>query len=103
MDEIISKLSEIELIANKIMEDGVLRKKEIALIMKEKTSAFDLEIDHKTTKRLEELKEELNAEAEQELNQLRKKNQIILDSLEKEYEENHKALAKDLLNQVLGV
>lgn len=103
MDEIINKLSEIELIANKIMEDGAFRKKEIANAMEKKTLAFDLETDKKTAKRLEDLKEKLKLEAEQELSLLRKKNQLTLDHLEKDYDENHKTLVKDLFNKVLGV
>lgn len=103
MNEIVDKLSEIELIANKIMEDTNARKKELALIMEKKTKDFDIEIENNTMNQIRELKEQLNNQIEQDLNRLRKINEDELKRLETKYSKNHTDIAKNLLNQVLGV
>lgn len=103
MDEIVSKLSEIELVAVKIMEYSVARKKELALIMEGKTKDFDVEINIITDKKIKELKEQLNIQVDQELDQLRKMNEKSLKELEVKYNSNHTIIVKDLLNKIIGV
>lgn len=102
MDEIVDKLSEIELVSNKILESTVSRKKELYAEVTKKMQDFDAEIDEDTKIKLEELKNHLDLKMKEELFHLREKNDAQLDSLKAEYNNNHAHLAKELLNKIIG-
>ena len=53
MDDVISKLAEIELAASKIMENVVEEKKSLSLENEARIKAFDDEVDKKTEEKLE--------------------------------------------------
>ncbi len=102
MDTVITRLSEIETAAVRISEDAVLQKKEIAEEYEKKTLAFDREIDAQTDERLEKLRRELKEKAARELEEMRQTTQEVLDGLEKEYEQEHKAIVGQLLEKMIG-
>ena len=52
MDDVISKLAEIELAASKIMENVVEEKKSLSLENEARIKAFDDEVDKKTEEKL---------------------------------------------------
>ena len=67
MDDVISKLAEIELAASKIMENVVEEKKSLSLENEARIKAFDDEVDKKTEEKLEGIRKGLEVDMEQEL------------------------------------
>ena len=67
MDMIVNRLSEIELAASRIMEAAALEKKDLEQQSQENIKAFDAKIDQETKEKLQKLKENLDAQMEQEL------------------------------------
>ncbi|MCI8416324.1 MAG: hypothetical protein HFI33_02280 [Lachnospiraceae bacterium] len=102
MDTVITRLSEIESAAVRISEDAVLQKKEIAEEYEKKTQEFDREIDAQTGEQLEQLRRELKEKAARELEEMRQTTQEVLDGLEKEYDQEHKAIVEQLLKKMIG-
>ena len=67
MDDVISKLAEIEAAASRIMENVAEQKKVLSLENEEKMKAFDEETDKETEKKLNKIKSELQIHMEKEL------------------------------------
>ena len=67
MDDVISKLAEIELAASKIMENVAEEKKSLSLENEARMKAFDDEVDKKTEEKLEGIRKGLEVDMEQEL------------------------------------
>ena len=60
MDDVISKLAEIELAASKIMENVAEEKKSLSLENEARIKAFDDEVDKKTEEKLEGIRKGLD-------------------------------------------
>lgn len=102
MDQVVSKLSEIEAAATKIMENGAVKKTQLAKEMELKTADFDKKVDADTQKTLSELKERLSNNKDSELEQLQRETKLLLDSLDDQYNHHHEEIAKQLLNKIIG-
>ena len=102
MEKVVQKLSEIEAAAAAIIDNANNRKRELSAEMEEKTTAFDKQTDAETDAKIEELNKKLKQEMAEELEQLQVKTKSVLNSLTAEYENNHTALATDILNKMIG-
>lgn len=100
MDAIINQLSHIEDTAVRIMESADTQKKELALEMEQRTKDYDLKLAASTTKKLDELKERLNAEKESELAKLRDETETTLKELENKYASKHSDWAQEILSSM---
>lgn len=103
MEIIVNKLSEIESIAEKIMESANQQKQEIAKSMEERTIEFDKMMDEDTSNKLLIIKEEYKAATEKELGELRRKTQKIIQTLDHIYDTEHTKLAERVLNKIIEV
>ena len=81
MEQILNKLSEIEITAQRIMEDA--------------------ELEQETNRKIQELKDNLEAQKDQELTSLRHRTEQQLEDLDTYYRQNHQQLAEDLFQQLL--
>ena len=81
MDDVISKLAEIEAAASRIMENVAEQKKVLSLENEEKMKAFDEETDKETEKKLNKIKSELQIHMEKELEEQRKKTEEVLEKI----------------------
>ena len=83
VDEVISRLAEIEDTANRMNDAVEVRKKEISAEMEARTKDFDEALSADTTKKLEELQNKL------------------LEKLQHKYDKEHGKLIDRLLNEMV--
>lgn len=102
MEIVLSRLSEIEAAAVKIVEDAGNSKKDIAASYEQKTKEFDAMIDAETSAKLEKTKQELQKRADTELSNMKSETEKKLKALEEGYEKNHKKLTSQILQQMIG-
>ena len=86
MEDVISKLAEIEAAASRIMEDVAVQKKRLSEENDAQIKAFDEEVDRQTAKELENQKAETDE---------------ILHKMEKYYEAHHEEMAQKLYDKIL--
>ena len=86
MEDVISKLAEIEAAASRIMEDVAVQKKRLSEENDAQIKAFDEEADRQTAKELENQKAETDE---------------ILHKMEKYYEAHHEEMAQKLYDKIL--
>ena len=67
MEDVISKLAEIEAAASRIMEDVAVQKKRLSEENDAQIKAFDEEADRQTAKELESIRRDLEINMEKEL------------------------------------
>ena len=102
MATVLGRLSEIEAAAVNIENEAANEKRRIAREYEQKTIDFDQKLDAQTEEKLKELNEKLKAEAEQELLKMREETQQELNSIKREYDQNHKKLADKLFHYIIG-
>ena len=94
MEQILNKLSEIEITAQRIMEDAGRSKAALSAEMEQQCRNFDAELEQET-------KDNLEAQKDQELTSLRHRTEQQLEDLDTYYRQNHQQLAEDLFQQLL--
>ena len=90
MEQILNKLSEIEITAQRIMEDAGRSKAALSAEMEQQCRNFDAELE-----------DNLEAQKDQELTSLRHRTEQQLEDLDTYYRQNHQQLAEDLFQQLL--
>ena len=85
MEQILNKLSEIEITAQRIMEDAGRSKAALSAEMEQQCRNFDAELEQETNRKIQELKDNLEAQKD----------------LDTYYRQNHQQLAEDLFQQLL--
>ena len=98
MEQILNKLSEIEITAQRIMEDAGRSKAALSAEMEQQCRNFDAELEQETNRKIQELKDNLEAQKDQEL---RHRTEQQLEDLDTYYRQNHQQLAEDLFQQLL--
>ena len=101
MDDVISKLAEIELAASKIMENVVEEKKSLSLENEARIKAFDDEVDKKTEEKLEGIRKGLEVDMEQELLLQEQQTEATLKKMEAGYEQRVEAMVQELYDKIL--
>lgn len=101
MEQILSKLSEIETTANYIMEEASEKKQALTLEMEEQCRTFDTQVDEDTAGRVDEIRRQLEQDKEKELSQLRQQTKDMFAKLDAYYAENHERLAKEIYSKIL--
>ena len=101
MDDVISKLAEIELAASKIMENVAEEKKSLSLENEARIKAFDDEVDKKTEEKLEGIRKGLEVDMEQELLLQKQQTEATLKKMEAGYEQRVEAMVQELYDKIL--
>ena len=101
MEQILGKLSEIEITAQRIMEDADRTKAALSAEMEQQCRNFDAELEQETNQKIQNLRNSLEAQKEQELTTLRHNTEKHLADLDTYYSQNHRQLAEDLFQQLL--
>ncbi len=101
MDDVISKLAEIELAASKIMENVAEEKKSLSLENEARMKAFDDEVDKKTEEKLEGIRKGLEVDMEQELLLQKQQTEATLKKMEAGYEQRAEAMVQELYDKIL--
>ena len=91
MEQILNKLSEIELTAKRIMEDADSTKSALSAEMEEKCKEFDAALEQETNTKIQELRSSLE----------QKKNEALCE-LDSYYSQNHETLSEHLFRKLLA-
>ena len=98
MEQILNKLSEIEITAERIMEDADRNKAALSDEMEHQCKAFDNALEKETNQKIQELRNNLE---DQKVTMLRHNTEKALENLENFYNQNHGQLSEDLFQQLL--
>ena len=90
MEQILQKLSEIEITAQRIMQDADRTKAALSAEMEQQCKDLDLELEQETNCKIQALRDSLESRKDQELT-----------ALDVYYKENHRQLSEDLFQQLL--
>ena len=101
MEQILDKLSVIEITAQRIMEDADKTKAALSAEMEQECRNFDAELEQETNHKIQELRNSLEKQKDQELTALRHRTEQHLKDLDSYYRQNHQQLAEDLFQQLL--
>ena len=101
MEQILNKLSEIELTANRIMEDADKTKAALAAEMEQECKAFDAEREKETNIKIQELRNSLEKKKDTEITTLRQQMETTLSDLDIFYSRYHQQLSEDLFQRML--
>ncbi len=102
MNEVITRLNEIEEKANSIMEGAKAKKMQMEERLVFEKKEFDARLKEEERARAEGLAKELRKEAEQELVCLREKNRNAIAGLNEYYEKNEERLAEEIFRKIIG-
>ncbi|MDO4275132.1 MAG: hypothetical protein Q4D16_15800 [Eubacteriales bacterium] len=101
MEQILSKLSEIEITAKRIMEDADRTKKALSEEMEKKCKDFDAVLETETNAKIQKIRAGLEHEKDTQLTALRKETETTFSALDSYYEKNHKSLSEELFQKIL--
>lgn len=101
MEQILQKLSEIEITAQRIMQDADRTKAALSAEMEQQCKDLDLELEQETNRKIQALRDNLESRKDQELTALRQQTEQHLADLDVYYKENHRQLSEDLFQQLL--
>lgn len=101
MEQILNKLSEIEITARRIMEDADRTKATLSAEAEQQCKAFDAELEQDTNKKIEELRSSLEEKKNTELESLRQSMETALRELDVYYSQNQEKLSEELFHKLL--
>lgn len=101
MDQIISKLSEIETASVRIIDSATADAKKLDEQLKTKISSYDAEEDQKMADKLSDLRQKLSARMDQELQDLKQSTDIAIQNMLTIYEQQHEQLADKILQNLI--
>lgn len=101
MEDIITKLAEIETAASRIMENVSEQKIQLAKEQEAKIRDFDRRIEADTQAELQKIREQLEIEMKQKLEAQEKETQKTLDQMESYYQVHHTELAKQIYDRII--
>ena len=102
MEQILQKLSEIEITAQRIMEDAGRSKAALSAEMEQQCRNFDAELEQETNRKIQELKDNLEAQKDQELTSLRHRTEQQLEDLDTYYRQNHQTYSNSFSDTERG-
>lgn len=100
MNNIISKISEIEASAASIMEAAAQRKKDYARETEEKKAAFDRELEAQTDAELGRLRAAMEEEAQKQLDAQRRDADDTIRRMEENYQRRHVQYVENLFQSM---
>ena len=101
MNEIITKLDEIEGKADAIILDAKLRKEQMAAQLEQDKKEIDAKYDTLEQRKANELERELKIKAEQQITARRQQGKEALERLEAEFEEKKEVFAEEIFGRII--
>lgn len=102
MEQILNKLSEIELTARRIMEDADRTKSALSAEMEQQCKDFDVQLEQDTNKKIQELRNSLEEKKNAELKSLRQSMEEALADLDIYYSQNQEKISEELFQKLLN-
>ena len=103
MEQILNKLSEIELTAQRIMEDCGRQKQVLSEEAEKKCKEYDDQLESQTTEQIRKIRQLLEEEKDSRLTQLRADTDATFASLDAHYEQQHTQLSRELFEKILSM
>lgn len=101
MDQIIDKLSEIEIAASRILESAANQKKILDQQQEARIAAYDRELEVSTAKQVEKLQSQLSEQLNRELSKLKSDAEKTLKELDRYYEKNHDTISTEIYKKII--
>ncbi|MEY8339414.1 ATPase [Lachnospiraceae bacterium 62-35] len=101
MDNIISKISEIEASASSIMDSAGKQKQILAKEMEARIAAFDADLEQRTSAELDRLRSGIEREMKTQLFEQKSRAEKIIAQLQELYDNNHSQYVKDLFDAMV--
>lgn len=101
MEQILSKLAEIEITAKHIKEEADQTKNQLSSEMEQQCKTFDSELETKTNAKIQQIRADLEKDKDKQLALLRNDTEQAFAALDSYYEKNHECLSRDLFHQLL--
>ena len=103
MEQILNKLSEIELTAQRIMEDCDRQKQQLSEEAEQKCKNYDEQLENRTAEQIRQIRQQLEQEKDAQLAALRADTEATFSSLDAHYEQNHSLLSHELFQKILSM
>ena len=103
MEKVINLLYEIEEKADKILNRTSDDKAKLNNELNAKIKAFDEELEKETTRKLGNLRHQMDAEVSNELAQLKQNTTSHLENLEKNFKEHGNDYADEIFNRIITI
>lgn len=101
MEQILSKLSEIELAAKSVQLEADKTRKVLSEEMEKQSKDFDAVLEKETGKKIQQIRDGLEKEKNAQLTALRQETEAHLTALDHYFTENHERLSEELFHQIL--
>lgn len=101
MNEIITKLNEIEEKAESIISDAQSRKEQLGKQLEADRKEIDRKYDRMEQEMLEQLEQKRNREADAKIKELREMSQAAMDELNASFLLNRDKMAEDILKRII--
>ena len=101
MENIITKLAEIEAAASRIMDSVSEQKLQLARDHEAAVEAFDRKVDQETQSQVKEIQEQLEIRMKQELESQKAATEAKLAHMEHYYQEHHRELAENIYERII--
>lgn len=102
MEEVIQKLSEIEITAKHIMEDAENKKQALTDDMRRQIQDYDKLTEEKASHQIADIRASLEKNKEAQLAKLREHTEEVFTSLDEYYESNHTRLAQEIYQRIIS-
>lgn len=101
MEQLLNKLSGIELAARSVQEEADKTKKALSEEMEKQCQSFDAELEAETTARIQQIRSGLEKEKDTQLTALRKDTAERFAALDSYFAANHERLSEELFKKIL--
>lgn len=101
MEQILSKLSEIELAAKAIQKEADKTRKVLSEEMEQQCRSFDAVLEEETNARIRQIRDSLEKEKDAQITALRQDTEAHIAALDTYFAANHERLSVDLFRQIL--
>lgn len=101
MEQILSKLSEIELAAKSVQAEADKTKKVLSEEMEKQSKDFDAVLERETNTKIQQIRDGLEKEKDAQLTALRQKTEAHFAALDNYFAANHERLSEELFQQIL--
>lgn len=101
MEDIITKLAEIEAAASRIMESVSEQKLQLAREHEAAVEEFDRKVDADTHEEVKKIRDQLEIRMKQELESQKADTEKKLEHMESYYQEHHSELAKNIYDRII--
>ncbi|MDO4309064.1 MAG: hypothetical protein Q4C77_19865 [Eubacteriales bacterium] len=101
MEQILTKLSEIEIAARSVQKDADKTKQALSEKMEQQCKDFDAALEQQTNARILRIRDGLEKEKDSRLTALRQETEEHFTALDTYFEQNHQQLCEELFQKIL--